>query len=265
LNEKTEAAAAPGHLSVPGNSRRLFNYDPRLLPNLHMAELEPKVDEAWLRGLAELERLDAVEPASEDERERVREAGRTIRRELFGVTSLSMGYPSWNLLYYSVLCSLRPELDELVVIETGTNRGLSTISMAQALKDLDVEAVVDTVDVDESFVEIARENVEAAGLSDYVRFHIGDGAEFLAGLSERSDHVDFVFLDDLHAYGHVVKEISIVVPKLVARRGKIYFDNTSSGGVASALRFLRREYGGNLIEFNNCSGFPPGNAIWQPD
>jgi hypothetical protein len=66
-------------------------------------------------------------------------------------------------------------------------------------------------------------------------------------------------------YEHVAGEIEIVHPLVARGRGKIYFDNTMAGGVAEALRFLRRAYGGNVVEFENCSWRPPGNAIWQPD
>lgn len=33
--------------------------------------------------------------------------------------------------------------------------------------------------------------------------------------------------------------------------------------MAKALRHIKAAYGGNLIEFLNCSWAPPGNAIWQ--
>ena len=215
---------------TPDISRRRFDYDRRLLPNPYMAVLEPQ----------ELERP-------------TRHQGLTI------------GYPAWNLLYYSLYCSVDPERDDLVVIETGTNRGLSTISMAQALKDVGADAIVETVDLDDSKTEIARENVESAGLTDRVEFYIGDSLEFLRSLTARVDHVDFVFLDDNHDHEHVAREIEIVHPLVASRRGKIYFDNTTAGGVAEALRDLRRTYGGNLVEFENCSWRPPGNAVWQPD
>jgi hypothetical protein len=59
--------------------------------------------------------------------------------------------------------------------------------------------------------------------------------------------------------------MDIVCPKVAVRRGKIYFDNAGAGGVAEALPYLKQTYGGNLVEFTNCSMSPSGNAIWQPD
>jgi hypothetical protein len=266
MKETKATGTRSGQLLIPGNSRRRFNFDTRLLPNRYLANLQPEVDEEWLQGLADLEALEDLSSESETEAEQLRKKRRLIRRKLFGATTQSIGYPAWNLLYYALFCSLKIELEDIVVVETGTHQGLSTIVMAQALHDLDLDrVVVHTVDQDEGLVEAAKANVEAAGLSAYVRFHVDDALAFLSRFCEETDHIDFAFIDDLHTYQHVVDEISIVCPKVAVRTGMIYFDNTSSGGVAPALRFLRRKFGGNLIEFDNCSMFPPGNAIWQPD
>jgi len=133
------------------------------------------------------------------------------------------------------------------------------------LKDLGVDAVLDTVEHDPELVEAARENLKRAGLEDRVRFHTGDAIEFLGEMAERFDHFDFVLIDDLHTYDQVWQEIEIVQPMVAASGGKIYFDNTGYGDVDRAILKLRRQYGGNLVTFDNCSYAPPGNAIWQPE
>jgi predicted O-methyltransferase YrrM len=217
---------------IIGESRRRFDYDRRFLPNPLIAELEP----------AEVQSADGT-------------AGRT---------DWSLGYPAWNLLYYALYCSLLPEQEDVVVLETGTNRGLSTIVLAQALVDLGIRAVVETVEIDPDLVTLARQNVQSAGLSDRVRFHCGDAVSFLDEAAERFDHFDFVLIDDDHAYEHVLKQIRIVCPKVAASGGKVYFDNAAWGDVEDALRRMSQIFGGNLIHFDNCSWRPPGNAIWQP-
>jgi predicted O-methyltransferase YrrM len=216
-----------------GGSRRRFDYDRRLLPNPQVA---------------------ALEPAEVSGRDKLTEA-----------TSWSLGYPAWNLLYYALYTSILPERDDVVVLETGTNRGVSTIVIAQALKDLGVDAVLDTVEHDPELVEAARENLQRAGLEGRVHFHTGDAIEFLGEMAERLDHFDFVLIDDLHTYDQVWQEIEIVQPLVAACGGKIYFDNTGYGDVDRAILQLRRQYGGNLVTFDNCSYAPPGNAIWQPE
>jgi hypothetical protein len=230
----------------PYRTRRRFDYDRRLLPNEYLARLEPE-------GI-------------EDPR---------IASRLF--TGRSIGYPAWNLLYYALLCSLPgpdhdpysllppPLRDDVVVIETGTNRGASTIVMAQALKDVHLDAVMQTVDTNEDILIFAKANAHLAGVSEQIVFNLEDSVEFLRRTVAEKTHIDFIFLDDDHSRDHVIEEFSIVHPALLARGGTAYFDNTTEGGVAEALDEIKSEYGGNLIRFDNCSLGPPGNAIWQPD
>src|SRR5687767_13788574 len=62
--------------AILGASRRRFDYDRRLLSNRQIAALEPDevTDEEHIR-----------------------------------TTDWSIGYPAWNLLYYSIYCSILPE------------------------------------------------------------------------------------------------------------------------------------------------------------
>jgi predicted O-methyltransferase YrrM len=113
-------------------------------------------------------------------------------------------------------------------------------------------------------VELARRHAQRAGVAERIRFHVGDSRDFLATLAGEVDHVDFAFLDGDHHAETVVAEFERLHPLVVACNGKVYFDNSGSGGVAEALRHLHAAYGGNLIEFSNCSWAPPGNAVWQP-
>lgn len=214
----------------PVPSARRFDYDRRLLVNPYLAEQE----------------------------DGCRDLAQAMTR-----TGLSLGYPAWNLLYYTLLCSL-PKADP-VVVETGTNQGFSTIVLAQALIDGGVGGVVRTVDIDPEVVALARDHAERAGVAGRIRFHVGDSFAFLDRLPDEVDHVDFAFLDGGHTAGHVIGEFERLYPLVAACGGKVYFDNTSRGGVAKALRHIHRVHGGNLVEFPSCSWAPPGNAIWQPD
>jgi predicted O-methyltransferase YrrM len=222
--------SAPGSSSLEHISRRMMSYNVELLPNRYLAEMD--------RGMTD---LDSAKQK----------------------TGLTIGYPAWNLLYFAVLCSL-PAEKNCVVVETGTNRGISTILLAQALKDAGVASVVQTVDIDPDVVRIAQENVARAGLSEYVKFHVEDSHAFLLRFVKENSEVHFAFLDGNHTYRHVRKEFDILYPAIVAGRGSAYFDNTAAGGVFRALLYIRRAYPGNLVEFLNCSWNPPGNAIWQP-
>jgi cephalosporin hydroxylase len=219
-------------MKQPPESRRRFDYERRLLPSRYLEQIEGE-DVTELRDIGE-------------------------------GTPQTIGYPSWGLLYYSLYCSILPERDDIVVLETGTNHGFSTIVMAQALKDVGARAVVQTVELFEENVEIARGHVERAGLSDFVRFHQMGAIKFLKRMAATVDHIDFVMLDDLHGKEHVIEEIEIVCPLVSACGGKVYFDNCAHGPVHDAIEVMTERFGGNVVHFRNCSWHPPGNAIWQP-
>lgn len=212
-------------------SRRLFDYPRSLLPNGWLARLE----------------------------EQSKDANSALK-----FTGLSMGYPAWNLLYYSLFCALPPDQDSVYLVETGTNAGISTIILAQVLKDRKLNSKVQTVDIQRELLEIAVVNVHEAGLSELVDFHLGDSLAFLQTYMGQIPRLDFAFLDGNHETEHVVKEFEAIHPRLTSPYSTVFFDNTKEGGVQQALQQIRERFGGNLIEFPNCSWGPPGNAIWQP-
>ena len=81
----------------------MFGYDTKLLPNKYLAKLETGVT------------------SIEDAREK---------------TGATIGQPGWGLLYYLLLSHLDRNREEIIV-ETGTNLGMTTIILAQALIILD--------------------------------------------------------------------------------------------------------------------------------
>lgn len=213
----------------PEQIRRIFDYDRHRLPNAYLAEME---------------------------------AGCETLGDGVLKTGLSIGYPAWNLLYYSLFCSINS--NNPIVIETGTNLGFSTIVMAQALKDRKVDATVKTVEINPLVVEQAKNHARQAEVEAFIQFFVENSIIFLQQLATEISHIDFAFLDGNHTAKHLISEFELVYPLVKACRGKVFFDNTSSGGVAEALQHIHSSYGGNLIEFANCSWSPPGNAIWQP-
>src|ERR671924_1537071 len=187
-----------------------MDYEPRVLPHPYLAELEPMEMDPELKRLME---MSAEEAAAEPDFVRVRSHARS---KWLGQTRLSPGYPAWSLLYYAIICSVDPELEDIVVVETGTNRGVSTIIMAAAVKDLGASAVVRTVDLSPTYSKAAQHHVANAGLSDYVDFSVGDSHEFLRELCAEVDHIDFAFLDADHHTEHVFREFELIHAKVVA-------------------------------------------------
>jgi caffeoyl-CoA O-methyltransferase len=76
-------------------------------------------------------------------------------------------------------------------IEIGTLAGYSAVHIARGLGE---GGMLDSLELDPRHAEIARSNIEAAGLSDRVRVHIGSAAEILPTLVPHGPF-DLVFLD----------------------------------------------------------------------
>ncbi len=218
-------------------STRRFDYDKRFIPNRFVASME--------KGIASIKQA--------------------VRR-----TGYSVGYPGWNLLYYTTLCSL-DQISSNVIVETGTNWGFSAIILAQALRHSKLEGHLYSVELDKNNYRKARRNIAKAGVSDLIDLRLGDAKEFLARFtSELEGTIRFVFLDSSHRRKDVVREFEIIYPKL-ADDSTVFFDNTyrivrdrrRDQRVNGALKLIMERYGGNLVNFPNTSWSTPGQAIWQ--
>lgn len=216
---------------------RKFFYDRCLLPNTYVASLEKDV---------------------------------FCIEEAIPKTGYSIGYPGWNLIYYSVLCCLRKTLFNNI-IETGTNFGFSSIFLAQALKDSSLNGCVYTVEKDSIIYAKAVDNIKKAEVDTYVELHNEDSIIFLKNLSLENDLVTYAFLDGCHDQDYVVNEFELIYPYL-DNKSIVAFDNTYllsedkvNKRVNGALEIIKKKFGGNLINFENVSWFTPGLAFWQKE
>ncbi|HSK98988.1 MAG TPA: O-methyltransferase [Rubrobacteraceae bacterium] len=79
------------------------------------------------------------------------------------------------------------------VLEIGTLGGYSAIHLARALPE---DGTLISLEIDERHAEVARKNVERAGLGEKVEIRVGDARESLAGLVEKGEGpFDLVFVD----------------------------------------------------------------------
>lgn len=213
----------------------MFDYDRSLLPNPHLAELE--------NGVTTIE----------DARAR---------------TGASIGYPGWGLIYHILLSHLDRSREE-ILIETGTNQGVTTIVLAQALIDAGCDGRVLTFELENSNVDIAEKNYAAAGVSSRIVMHRGDVKSTFPPALDGVKGVRFGFLDASHFVNDVMFEFTTLLPHL-ADDALVLFDNTycianknEDQRVNGALKLIQSEFGGNLINLENVSWFTPGLAIWQ--
>jgi len=214
---------------------RMFDYDRARLPNSHLASLEDGV--------------------------------RTIE-EARGRSGATIGYPGWGVIYHLLLAHLDRNRQE-IIIETGTNWGCTTIILAQALADSKCKGRVITFELDPNNVAIARKNIQAAGLEDFVELHVGNSHDLIAPTIKNVAPIRFAFLDASHLHDDVMIEFNLVSPSL-ADDALVLFDNTyplaDSGEdqrVNGALKTIQSQVGGNLINLEFVSWYTPGLAIWQ--
>lgn len=79
------------------------------------------------------------------------------------------------------------------VLEIGTLGGYSAIHFARALPK---DGVLISLELDERHAEVARRNVERAGLSNKVEIRVGDARDALAGIIENGEGpFDLIFID----------------------------------------------------------------------
>lgn len=79
------------------------------------------------------------------------------------------------------------------VLELGTLGGYSTIWLARALPD---NGKIISLEVDPRYAEVARKNIENAGLSQKVDIRIGKALDLLPILvAENEEPFDFIFID----------------------------------------------------------------------
>jgi predicted O-methyltransferase YrrM len=79
------------------------------------------------------------------------------------------------------------------ILEVGTLGGYSAINLARGMAE---DGVLISLELDEHHAEVARRNVERAGLAEKVEIRVGDARELLAGLVERAEgSFDLIFID----------------------------------------------------------------------
>jgi caffeoyl-CoA O-methyltransferase len=111
------------------------------------------------------------------------------------------------------------------ILEIGTLGGYSAIHFARALPE---DGGLISLEIDEHHADVARGNIERAGLSGIVEVRVGDAHELLAALNENGEGpFDLVFIDaDKEGYPDYL-DASL---RLVRSGSLILGDNTIRGG-----------------------------------
>ena len=143
------------------------------------------------------------------------------------------------------------------ILEVGTLGGYSAIHFGRALPE---DGTLVSLEIDERHAEVARENVERAGLSDKVEIRVGDARELLARIAENDEGpFDIVFIDaDKEGYPEYLEWAF----KLTRPGSLILGDNTVRGG---SVLDPRDDSARATSEFNErIAGDPRLSAILLP-
>jgi len=111
------------------------------------------------------------------------------------------------------------------ILEIGTLGGYSAINLARGMAE---DGLLISLEIDEHRAEVARENVERAGLGERVEIRVGDARKLLAELAENDEGpFDLTFIDaDKEGYPEYLEWAL----KLSRPGSLILGDNTIWGG-----------------------------------
>jgi predicted O-methyltransferase YrrM len=132
------------------------------------------------------------------------------------------------------------------ILEIGTLGGYSTLWLARALPD---DGLVLTLELEPRHAEIAKKNIDAAGLADRIELRVGPAAETLAALvKENAAPFDFIFIDaDKQTYPEYLdwslrlsKPGTVIVADNVVRDGAVIDRESKDSSVQGVRRFLEK-------------------------
>ena len=116
------------------------------------------------------------------------------------------------------------------VLELGTALGYTALWFAKGAP----EAVVDTIELDNEHVRLAREHVEAHGMAGHIVVHEGDFAAVLRGLDPG---YDVAFFDGFTPSRPLLKEMR----RLLRARGLLISANLTQAGSEAYLAALQEK------------------------
>ncbi|HUG48046.1 MAG TPA: O-methyltransferase [Candidatus Limnocylindria bacterium] len=130
------------------------------------------------------------------------------------------------------------------VLEIGTLAGYSTIWLARALP---ADGRLVTLEIDQRHAEVARANLQRAGLGDLSEIIVGPALESLPGLAEKeSEPFDLVFIDaDKESYPDYLewalglcRSGGLILADNVVRGGAVAEQEGDDSRVAGVRRYL---------------------------
>jgi len=133
-----------------------------------------------------------------------------------------MGYERWDDLKsldvgsgsciqdYAFLYGITQLISPKIIVEVGTNFGVSSIAMALAMRESDAPTGhIYTFDIADHS-EIVNKQFEKAGVQDIITYFPGKTSDNIKDLNIK--HVDMCFIDGDHTYNGALKDYKILYP-----------------------------------------------------
>jgi predicted O-methyltransferase YrrM len=130
------------------------------------------------------------------------------------------------------------------ILEIGTLGGYSTIWLARALPD---DGTLISLELETKHADVARANLERAGVGDLVDVQVGPAVETLRDLiAAHTEPFDFIFIDaDKESYPEyldlslrLARSGTVIVADNVVRDGEVVNESSADERVVAVRRFL---------------------------
>jgi len=108
------------------------------------------------------------------------------------------------------------------ILEFGSYQGLSTSILSQANYDSGLKKEIHTIEINNSFLEISKQNLIKSGLEKNVFFHLSNSSSALKELTKYNKKFGFVFIDHSHEFEPVL-EVCNSLPDLLLDGGFCLF------------------------------------------
>ena len=91
------------------------------------------------------------------------------------------------------------------ILEFGSYQGLSTSILSQANYDSGLKKEIHTIEINNSFLEISKQNLIKRGLEKNVFYHLANSSDALKKLTNHHKKFGFIFIDHSHEYEPVLE------------------------------------------------------------
>jgi hypothetical protein len=130
------------------------------------------------------------------------------------------------------------------ILEFGTNRGMSTFILANALKKSTRDGEIITMELSRAISDEAKKNLAVRDMADHVQFAVGDADDSCRKLLSQGRKFGFAFIDHSHAYEHVVKACQRLSELMLPGAFCVFHDyNDGRNSRRTGLGEVGNEYG----------------------